>query len=158
MANMKIQTGSIYLDRAFISSKSSNAANAGSLEVISKDILLDNQSTLGSYSFGSGESGDISVVSNSIVMNRESAIENGINQSILENEDHLPYSPGNSGDIYIASDIIRMDQGSYIRNAQIDNAISGSVSIISDELSLDNNSFVSTETFQMFQSLSLIHI
>jgi len=152
VANMKIQTGSIYLDRAFISSKSSNAANAGSLEVISKDILFDNQSTLGSYSFGSGESGDISVVSNSIVMNRESAIENGINQSILENEDHLPYSPGNSGDIYIASDIIRMDQGSYIRNAQIDNAISGSVSIISDELSLDNNSFVSTETFQMFQS------
>jgi hypothetical protein len=47
---------------------------------------------------------------------------------------------------------MHLEEGSYARNAQIDNALSGSVSITSDELKLKGKSFVSTETVQLFQT------
>ncbi|MBT7909075.1 MAG: filamentous hemagglutinin N-terminal domain-containing protein, partial [Verrucomicrobia bacterium] len=152
IADLNIQSGEISLEDAFISTKSTNAAKAGDLEVAATNIALDEDSRIGSYSFSKGESGDITIGSSRLKMSGGSAVESGLDQMVLEGEEHNPYAAGDSGDIKITSGVMHVEEGSYVRNAQIDNALSGSVSITSDELKLKGKSFVSTETVQLFQT------
>ncbi len=152
IADLNIQSGEISLEDAFISTKSTNAAKAGDLEVAATSIAMDEGSRIGSYSFSKGESGDITIGSSRLTMSGGSAVESGLDQMVLEGEEHNPYAAGDSGDIKITSGVMHLEEGSYVRNAQIDNALSGSVSITSDELKLKGKSFVSTETIQLYQS------
>jgi len=151
IANLNIQSGEISLEDAFISTRSTNAAKAGDLNIAAAGIVLDKDSRIGSYSLSRGESGDITIGTSRFTMSGGAAVESGLNQSILNGE-HDPYASGNSGDIQIASEILNLEGGSYIRNAQIDMALSGDVSITSDEIKIAGRSFISTESIPLYQS------
>ncbi|MDB4794594.1 filamentous hemagglutinin N-terminal domain-containing protein [bacterium] len=150
IADLNIQAGEISLEDAIISTQSTNAAKAGDLDVAAAGIVLDKDSRIGSYSFSRGESGGITIGSSRFTMSEGSAVESGLNQSIL-NRENDPYASGNSGDIQIASEILNLEDGSYIRNAQIDTALPGDVSITSDEIKISRRSFISTESVPLYQ-------
>ncbi|MDA7624871.1 hypothetical protein N8697_01745 [bacterium] len=151
IANLKIQSDFISLDDANIFSSTSNQSKAGDLSIEASGLSLNNGSALASFSYSQAKSGDVTIDAGQAVLAEKSFIANGLNKEIL-NSGQDPFAPGDAGDISINADRLRLEGGSFIRNAQIDMALSGDVSITSDEIKIAGRSFISTESIPLYQS------
>ncbi len=151
--NINLTTRTILMeDGSFISTESTNRDKAGELSVLAHQLSMQKESKIGSYNFSIGETGNVTITANQIEMVDGASIENGFDYAVLDNNNLFPFVSADSGGIQIASEILNLAGGSYIRNAQIDTALSGDVLITSDEIKIAGRSFISTESVPLYQS------
>ena len=150
IANLKIQSGSVSLDEAYVGSSTFNQSKAGDVEIEAEGLSL-RDSVIGSVNYSQADAGDVTINAGQTVMAENSFIANGLDKSMLY-WGWDPFAPGDAGDISINSDSLRLESGSFIRNAQIDTSLPGNVSITSDEISLADGSYITTESVPLYQS------
>ncbi|MGB0550522.1 MAG: filamentous hemagglutinin N-terminal domain-containing protein, partial [Limisphaerales bacterium] len=97
IANLKIQSGSVSLDEAYVASSTFNQSKAGDVEIEAERLSL-RDSVIGSANNSQADAGDVTINAGQAVLAENSFIANGLNMEMLD-WGWDPFAPGDAGDI-----------------------------------------------------------
>ncbi len=136
--NVMVEAGELVLEIARISSNANgfSAGNAGTVTVMAEDLTLSSSIISSNVGFGSsGDGGSVTVSAPSITMRDFASISSG------------SFGSGNSGEVFVSGGTIRLFEGSSISSDALGTGTSILAAITATgELSLDDGSFISTDT------------
>jgi large exoprotein involved in heme utilization and adhesion len=176
--NIAIQTDKFYLnDGSFIDSSTSGEGNAGNIVIQASDVIRLDQASIKSQVFenGLGKGGNVNILAGRFDINNSSVLTitagegNAGNVTIktletIADADNIdeenstisnisifsrvaPGAVGNGGNISIISEELSLDNGAVIDSSTLGLGNAGNISIISEELSLDNGAVIDSSTF-----------
>jgi filamentous hemagglutinin family protein len=153
IGGIKIQAGVLDLNNSFVSTAVSGQGNAGNIDIkTTGDINLTNNSSIVSDNISQtaqGNAGDINVTSNGNIKISGAAVLSGNSTSSYISSD--TYGQGDTGKISIDTQgkLALVNKGN-ISSVVHSNAVGNGqgISITARELDLENQSYISTNTFQ----------
>ena len=142
--DINIEAGRLTLlsDETLISSTTLGSYNAGSLNINTYSLLVENGAWLSASTFSGGDSGDISIVADNIILK-------GIGQSGRRSEIYSDVggrSTGQGGNITIDSDLLQLNNGARISTETAGEGGSGSIFIAAHDITASGGASISSST------------
>ena len=124
--NVQIQTNLIELNNGHIATTSQSDFAAGSIEINSNQLQVNNQGTISVSSFGNGNSGNLNIIATELNLDNSATIEAKVNA-------------GNQGNINLTTDNIFLNNQSQITVEATGTATGGNITINNSNLILSQN-------------------